>query len=121
MAKKTASAKAQIRAGARVGRNKTLAEILSARGFSTRRTLTVLKFVAVWGLYLEHEGKEPATVDDICALTGYNRSTVFGWQSSFREAFPEYQSPAVLWSIVSDTANSEEVELLAMQLASIAV
>lgn len=114
---KRASFKEQLEAGAAVGANRTLIAFLSDRGLSHTESLHVLKFVAIWGLTTEKLGREPRVIEDICEVVPYRRATAFKWQTAFRDAFPEYQTPAVLWSIVRGWADAEDVEVMAMQLA----
>ena len=108
MVKRKAPPKSQIVAGSRVGRNKTLIDALATRGLTNIESLHVLKYVAVWGLYLEETGNEPRTVDEICELVSYKRAVMFKWQTAFRKAFPEYTTPAILWSVARGWATADD-------------
>jgi hypothetical protein len=63
------------------------------RKLGLRRALTVEKFVMLWALYQLANGDDPVNVEALADEIGSDRSTVFRWQESFREAFPEWSTP----------------------------
>jgi hypothetical protein len=107
-----------FKAGWAVGGSETLTEVLMDRGVSLPKAMTVCRWIALWGVYREATGLEPESVDAVCALTKVNRRTAFRWQAGFREAFPEMQSPAVLWELVKADLRGDDVEKVAVQVAA---
>jgi hypothetical protein len=102
----------------RLSTSKTLAdEIIERVGFT--ESLRVARFIAFWGLYHETHGIEPASIDDLAAFLGKSKSWMFKLQSSFREAFPEYKSPAILWDRARDQVEGTDPDVLVMKLGAV--
>lgn len=102
----------------RLATSKTLAdEIIERVGF--RESLRVARFIAFWGLYHEACGKEPSTVEDLATFLGKSNSWVYKLQVSFRETFPEYKSPAILWDRARDQIEGTDPDVLVMKLGAV--
>jgi len=112
------SAVRAAKAGWAVSGSETLTDHLMERGLSLIQAMGVCRYVAMWGLYREATGVEPESVDQIIERVKVPRRTAFKWQKSFREAFPEYQSPAVLWEMVKSDVRAQELNSAAVQVAS---
>lgn len=101
-----------------VGGSDTLVEMLMERGLSLPKAMTVCRWVALWGVVREGTGREPSSVDEVVALTKVPRRTAFRWQAAFRDAFPEMQSPAVLWEVVKADTKGRDVDSIAVQVGA---
>lgn len=74
-------------------RRDTLAHDLQKRvGF--RRSVTLLRFVWLWALFVEVEKRDPENIDEFAEAFGVDRATAYRWQSFLREAYPEAETPA---------------------------
>ena len=109
-----------FRLGFGVAGDQTLADVLEQRGVHPLRQFTVLKFVATWGLVTETLGREPHSYGEFIRVSQVKPRTGWAWLAAFREAFPEFDSPAPLWAGVRDrVAGTKSVTGLAAQLASL--
>lgn len=97
----------------------TLADLLLDRTKNPITTFHVLNFVAAWGIYVDHYGHEPDSLRDVAAGIGVTYQTLYRWQGKFRKAFPEYNTPAVLWESVRDEITATTPESAAWQLGAV--
>ncbi len=68
--------------------------VLERVGF--RRTNTVLKFIALWGIAIKELGREPATMEEFAKHWEISDSQAYRYLRSFREALPEYDNPTLI-------------------------
>ncbi len=97
----------------------TLADLLAERGVHPIRQVTVLSYVALWGQFRDAHEREPTSVDELAAGVGAPKRTVYRWQKAFRETFPEYQSPAVLWEIARGQVAGDDPKVVGMQMGAV--
>lgn len=92
----------QARIALKVGSHQPLIDIVSARTSSFQETLNVLRFIGVYGVYVEQNGREPRSISELAlsATSSKHTATVNRWGADFRKAFPEYHLPVLLWAIV---------------------
>lgn len=107
-----------FKAGWAVGGSDSLTDVLMERGLSLPKAMSVCRWVALWGIVREGTGKEPGSVDEVVALTKVSRRSAFRWQAAFRDAFPELQSPAVLWEMVRADTKGRDVDSVAVQIGA---
>jgi hypothetical protein len=101
--RKVSQAVESARLGAKLGQltGDTLGDIVLDRT-NIVTAWQILNYVAVWGVYVERFGREPKSCREMSAVTPQSHATLSRWQTKFRKVFPEYESPAVLWSKVRD-------------------
>jgi hypothetical protein len=97
--------------GSRVGGSETLAELVAERNIHPLRVLSVYSFIASWGIFVDALGYEPNSVDELAEVLKIKRDRAFRWQKAFREAFPEYRTPALLWAAIDDQVNTSSGDL----------
>jgi hypothetical protein len=102
----------------RVGQSGTLADFVVARGASPLRSLHVFYWIAAWGMFQEVNGREPTSAEEIAPAIGVNLRTLYRWQKAFREVFPEYATPALLWALVGDQVQGDNPDVMALQLGA---
>jgi hypothetical protein len=110
-----------MRVGLQVGSSETLDELLTERGISAMRQGSVLRWIALWGMFVTVAGREPRSPDDLAMSLGVKARTAYEYQRAFRQAFPEYQTPATVWAMVErevDVKNAHPV-VLAEQVGSV--
>jgi hypothetical protein len=76
----------------------TLADVVLDRQKNPVHAYHVLNYIAVWGVYVESQGREPRSILEMSEIVGQSRATLDRWARRFRQTFPEYETPAVLWS-----------------------
>lgn len=111
------------RIGLQVGTSKSLEELLSSRGISLRRQASVLRWVALWGIFVTAAGREPRNVEELSAGLKVKVRTAYEYQAAFREGFPEFDTPAALWTLVVEGVNAEDVHpvVLTEQLGAVKI
>ncbi len=112
----------QIRLAANVGANQTLADLVNERVGGTKAH-KVLSFIGIYGVFVEQHGYEPRSISELARAGTSSRSsaTIDRYGAAFREAFPEYDMPTVLWYIAREAMphlNVENEEVLGMQLGA---
>lgn len=120
---KKLTARESIRVGLQVGTSETLDELLTDRGIGSLRQRSVLKWIALWGMFVTAAGREPRSPDEMVTALRVKRRTAYEYQRAFREAFPEFDTPATLWAMVEsevDAKNAHPV-VLAEQLGSVRI
>ena len=76
-----------------MARRRTLSHDLNDRlGF--RRSVIVLRYVWLWALFREVEKRDPHNIDEFADAFEVDRSAVYRWQQSLREAYEDADSPA---------------------------
>lgn len=110
--------KRSVNVGWSVGQSKTLTDVLMDRGLSMSKAVQVCYYVAVWGLYRDALGMEPESADVLALALKVDRRTVFRWQAAFRQAFPEFRSPAVLWEMVKADVRGDDAQSVAFQIGA---
>lgn len=112
-------------AGAGVGYRtaETLADIVLDRQSNPITAYHVLSYVAVWGVFVESQGREPRSIREMSELVGQSRATLDRWSQKFRKTFPEYDTPAVIWAQVRDKVVDpvEDADRLALKLGAVAL
>ncbi len=111
----------QARLGLSVG-NSTLADVVTDR-VGVFKAHRVLAFIAIYGVFVEQHGREPRSVSELArsSTSKRGRSTVDRYGAAFREAFPEYDLPTLVWSQVRHTMehlNVEDDEVLSFQVGA---
>lgn len=99
------SATETARLSFRVSAHNTLADLVMERvGGDYVAATHVLGFISAFGVFVEQNGREPRSVVQLASSVKSKRSraTIDRWASKFREAFPEYEMPAVLWASVRE-------------------
>jgi hypothetical protein len=88
--------------GAAVGYRtaETLADVVLDRQSNPVTAYHVLNYIAVWGVFVESQGREPRSIREMSEIVGQSRATIDRWASKFRKTFPEYETPAVIWAQV---------------------
>lgn len=114
---KSAAARRSVDAGRRVGSSDTLAELVAERKVNPLRALSVFSWIAAWGIFVEGMGREPRSMAELIATLEMNQRTAYRWQKAFREAFPEYKTPALLWAVVVDQVPVESHDPAVMAMA----
>jgi hypothetical protein len=116
------SAMEQARISVRVGMNESLAEVVYQRcGGNHTKAMHVMGFVSVYGVFVEQNGREPRSLLELASTVKGKRSraTIDRWAQQFREAFPEYTMPAVLWSMVRDSVQADDPDVVSMQIGAV--
>lgn len=103
----------------RTGSSQTLADLVAGRGAHPLRGLSAFYWIAAWGVFVEANGREPASVDEVVESLRIKRSTAFNWQKAFREIFPEYSTPATLWAIANEQVHGTDPKTVGMQLGGV--
>ncbi len=112
----------QVRLGVSVGANETLADLVTER-VGVFKAHRVLAFIAIYGVYVEQHGREPRSVSELSrsATSKRARATVDRYGAAFREAFPEYDLPTLLWAQARQTMdhlNVQDDEVLSFQVGA---
>ncbi len=128
MAKKILNTVDQARIGVGIGSNETLAKIVLDRVDGSHvKAMHVLGFIAYYGVFVEQNGTEPRSINQV-AMTGRSkrsRATIDRWGQTFREAFPEYAMPSHLWAIARGQVADDfdriptDEDVLSLQLGSV--
>lgn len=114
----------QARLAMRVSTTDSLAELVLARTGGHLRATHVLSFIAAYGVFVEQTGREPGSVLEMAATVKSERSrqTLDRWARQFRQAFPEYDMPAVLWASIRDQVVKDtpptSAEALSLQIGA---
>lgn len=100
------------RAGAKLGKvtADTLADVVLDRGANPVAAFHVLNYIALWGVFVESQGREPRSIRELAELGSQSRATIDRWAGKFRRTFPEYETPAVLWSQVRERIDAPAVD-----------
>ena len=113
----------QARISARVSANETLAELVMERvGGSHVKAMHVLGFIAAYGIFVEQNGFEPRTPSQLARSGKSKRSaaTIDRWGAVFKEAFPEYAMPTLLWSIArAQLPFLDDEDVVSLQLGAV--
>lgn len=112
VARRRLSRSEQALVALRVGKNETLADLVMDRvDKDFVRAMHVMSFIAAYGVFVEQNKREPRSVLELAATVKGKRSraTLDRWAQKFREAFPEYDMPSVLWASVRDQVMGEEL------------
>lgn len=109
-------ARSAVAAGLRVGSSETLAALVLERGFSPVRALSAFNWIGAWGVIHDATGREPRNVEEVADALGMPHRTVYEWQAKFREIFPEYKTPAVLWQLVGSQVKSTDPRVVGFEL-----
>lgn len=114
----------QARIGGGVSLNETLAQLVMERVDGSHvKAMQVLSFIALYGVYVEQNGTEPRSVSDLARATRSKRShaTVERHGAAFREAFPEYSMPAVLWAKAREQLHflDSDEDVVSLQLGAV--
>ena len=113
-----------VRAGVKVG-NTTAAVlgdvVLDRVGGNPVTAVNVLSFVGAWGVFVEVYKREPSSLRELSQASGRSSRTIDRWASKFRDAFPEYRSPAVLWSQVRSQLIEEQEGKLVLDAERLAL
>jgi hypothetical protein len=111
---------AGLRDGARVSTNRTLSDLVLSRTENNLVTsVHVLAYIAMYGRFLEERGREPRSVRELALSIGASIATVDRYQSKFAAAFPEHESPLVIWLVSRDQVPGDDPEVLALQLGNV--
>jgi hypothetical protein len=107
--------------GATVG-NSTLADLVTER-VGALKAHRVLTFIAIYGVFVEQNGREPRSVSEMSrtATSERSRATIDRYGAAFREAFPEYDMPTLVWAQARQTMdylNVQDDEVLSLQLGA---
>lgn len=102
-----------------VAESDTLADLVFERTSNPVTSLQIFSYIAAWGLFVTTYGREPSSIDEIQSGVNVSYPTIARWQSKFKKAFPEYQSPAVLWDIASTEVDATHPEIAALQMGAI--
>lgn len=107
-----------LRLGLQVGASESVGELLTERGIGSLRQQSVLKWIALWGIFVTAAGREPRSPDEVIVGLRVKRRSAYNYQRAFREAFPEFDTPAVLWAMVAAEVEAKNAHpvVLAEQL-----
>jgi hypothetical protein len=119
--RRSAALAQQIGDGFSIGNASTLGDLLYERSGNLRKMAQIGAFIAIWGRSVDAMGREPASVLELAEwINGKpSRATLSRYQVLFREAFPEYRTPSVLWSMARDQIGSEQIEVIATQIGAV--
>ncbi len=111
----------QARVGASVG-SSTLADLVTER-VGVLKAHRVLTFIAIYGVFVEQNGREPRSVSELSrsAKSSRSRATIDRYGATFREAFPEYDMPTLMWAQARQKLghlNVQDDEVLSLQLGA---
>lgn len=101
-----------VRAGVTVGyvNADTLADVVLDRTSNPVKAWQILSYVALFGVFVETQGREPRSIREMAEIFDKSHATLNRWARSFKTAFPEYDTPAVLWVRVREQLNARAVE-----------
>lgn len=117
MTKKSPSgARAAVASGLRVGRSDTLAALVVEKGCSPLRALSAFNWIGAWGIVHDSLEREPRSVEEVAQVVKVSPRTVYGWQAAFREIFPEYSTPAVLWAKIHEQVETDDPVVAGLSL-----
>ncbi len=111
----------QARVGASIGKS-TLADLVTER-VGVLKAHRVLTFIAIYGVFVEQNGREPRSVSELSrsATSDRSRATIDRYAVTFREAFPEYVMPTLVWAQARQTMdhlNVQDDEVLSLQVGA---
>ncbi len=100
------------RTGATVGyvNADTLADTVLDRISNPVKAWQTLNYVALWGVFVESQGHEPRSTREMAEKFTQSHATINRWAKVFKAAFPEYDTPAVLWARVREQLDARAVE-----------
>jgi hypothetical protein len=115
-----------VRAGATIGyvTSSTLADEVFERVKNPVTAWQILNYVAIWGVFVEVHGREPRSYRDMETVATQSYVTLSRWGGKFRTAFPEYDTPALLWAKVRpqlDPAPIDTPESVAFRIGGAAL
>lgn len=99
----------------------TLADVVLDRQSNPIAAYHVLNYIAVWGVFVETQGREPRSIHEMSELVSQSRATLDRWAQKFRKTFPEYDTPAVLWAQVRENLADpvEDADRLTLKLGAV--
>jgi hypothetical protein len=111
-----------VKAGGQLGyvSATTLGDEVLERQSNPLTAWQILNYIAMWGVYVEVKGTEPKSTRELSELVGQSHTTMARYSLKFKRAFPEYETPAVLWQKVRDQVeakqHAEHPEAVAMRI-----
>lgn len=113
--------KQQVADGIMLGDPETMGDLLYARCDGFMDMAAVTTFIALFGRFVEDLGREPQSLVELSEWVGPrpSRATLDRYQKRFRAAFPEYASPAVLWSQARPQVKGKNAAVVASQIGAV--
>jgi hypothetical protein len=105
--------------GLRTGTDRTLSDLVLSRTPNFLTGVHVLAYIAMYGRFLEEHGREPRSVRELGAAVGARHATVHRYQQLFKAAFPEHETPLVIWLVSRDQVPGNDVDTMALQLGGV--
>lgn len=83
-----------------------------------KKALRVCYFIGMWGSFMERQGADVG-IEAFIREYSLPRQTAYLWQREFREAFPEYSTPAPIWKLIRPQVDLQaSLDDLAFQIAA---